>query len=107
MKVTLRTTTAIRLVTDKRSEPYAIPAGRSASMLAIVRFSANKIRRIVDAARSHIPRHLRVGTDGTRPGHHAGRNPGGNDLLRGRAFLDPILKRGHQVQRIGPSRGGS
>src|SRR5262249_17188738 len=76
-------------------------------MLAIVRFSANKIRRIVDAARSHIPRHFRVGTDGTCAGYHPPCHPGSDDLFWGGALLDPILKRGHQVQRIGPSRGGS
>ena len=53
--------------------------GRSVSIVAmavtIARFSANKVRRIVDAARPDIPCHLRVGTDGTRAGHHAGCNP--------------------------------
>src|SRR5882724_6458091 len=75
--------------------------------VAIVRISANKVRRIVDAARSHIPRNLRVSTNGTCAGYHPTCYPGSDDLLWRDPLLDPILKRGQQVQRIGPSRGGS
>ena len=70
--------------------------------VAIARLSANEVRRIVDTARPHVPRHLRVGTDGTHASHHAVRHSGGDDLFRRDTLLDPLLKRCQRVPHIGP-----
>src|SRR3989442_12368824 len=68
---------------------------------------ADEGRRIVDGARSRVPRHSRVGAEGTRAGRHAARHPGGDDLVRRDALLDPLLERGQRVKRVGPPGGGA
>jgi hypothetical protein len=75
--------------------------------VAIVRLPADEVRRIVDAARSDILRHLRIGTDRTHAGNHAIGHPGSDDILGGDALLDPLLKRGQRIKFIGSSGRGS
>ena len=61
--------------------------------VAIPRLPANEVRRIVDAARPYIPRHLRVGTDGTCAGYHPTCHPRSDDFFRRDTLLDPLLQR--------------
>src|SRR4029434_350188 len=75
--------------------------------VAIVRLSANEVRRIVDAARPHVLRGLGVGTNRTCAGYHPTCHSGSDDLLWRDPLLDPLLERGQRIPRIGPSRGGS
>jgi hypothetical protein len=61
---------------------------------------ANKIRRIVDAARPGVARRLRIGADWTRARHNAARHSGRDYFVRGNPVLDPLLKRGDRVPGV-------
>ena len=75
--------------------------------VVIMRLSANEVRRIIDAAGPHVPRNLRVGTDGTCAGYHPTCHPRSDDFFRRDTLLDPLLQRGQRVPCIGPAGGGS